>query len=106
MKVKLYVNWFINMSVITPPYLSVHNFNSTVRSAYEMPAGVFEVDLPIEQPTLEEQQQYANTFKEQRRREEIDRLTKHLASLTKTDDGKIPDAYEQTHPAYPKEDLG
>ena len=71
-----------------------------------MPAGVFEVDLPIEQPTLEEQRQYAYTFRVQRRREEIDRLTKQLASLTKADDGKIPDAYEQTHPAYPKEDMG
>ena len=105
MKVKLHVNWFIHTSGITPPYLSVHNFNSTVRSADEMPVGILEVDLPIEQPTLEEQRQYINTFKEQSRQEDIARLTRQLASLTKADDGKIPDAYEQTHPAYPKEDL-
>ena len=105
MKVKLYGKWYIDTSGIMPPYIGIHNFDETIHSAYEMPAGVFEVDLPIERPTLEEQQQYANTFKEQRRRDEIARLTKQLESLTKADDGKIPDAYEQTHPAYPKEDL-
>lgn len=106
MKVKLHVNWFIDPSGITPPHISVHNFDHTVRSAYEMPAGTFDVELPVEAPTIEEQRQYSKTFAEQSHHDEIARLTKRLGELIAVADNKIPDAYEQTHPAYPKEDLG
>lgn len=105
MKVKLHISWFIDMSGLTQPSINVCNFAHSITSEHQFPGGWFEIDLPVVPPTEAEAREYQARYLQEARLRKIAEMTASLAEMKRYADEGIQDAYEQTHPAYTKEEL-